>query len=157
MKTIHAGRIAAALLSIAMTSSVRAEEKPSAYDANLAAALGADDYGMRSYVFVLLKTGPTEITDEARRKELFTGHFANMTRLAEEGALVLAGPLDDDGGKRGIFILNAPTIEAAKIMIAGDSAVAAGLFTAEYSGYYGSAALMRINTIHETIQRKKIE
>lgn len=155
MKASHAVRVAAVFL--AMASPVRAGETPDAYDADLAAALGADDYGMRSYVFVLLKTGPAEITDEARRKELFAGHFANMTRLADQGALVLAGPLDDEGGKRGLFILNAPSVENAKEMVASDPAVEAGIFTAEYSGYYGSAALMRLNAIHETIQRKKIE
>jgi len=157
MKTIHAGRVAAALLTMAIASQVRAEETPGAYDAKLAAALGADDYGMRSYVFVLLKTGPADIADEARRKELFAGHFANMTRLAEQGALVLAGPLDDDGGKRGLFILNAPTIDVAKEMVAGDPAVAAGIFEAEYSGFYGSAALMQVNAVHKMIQRQKIE
>ncbi len=157
MKAGHAARVAAAFLAMTAASPVRAGETQDAYDADLAAALGADEYGMRSYVFVLLRTGPAEITDEARRKELFAGHFANMTRLAEQGALVLAGPLDGDGGKRGLFILNAPSVDAAREMVAGDPAVEAGIFTAEYSGYYGSAALMRLNAIHETIQRKKIE
>ncbi|MEQ8936604.1 MAG: YciI family protein [Amphiplicatus sp.] len=157
MKHKLVARLVSALLCIAMLSSARAEDAPAAYDADLASALGADDYGMRSYVFVLLKTGPTEITDKERRKKLFAGHFANMKRLAEQGDLVLAGPLDDDGGKRGLFILNAPTREAAMAMMGNDPAVEAGIFTAEYSGYYGSAGLMQVNAIHEKIQRKKIE
>ncbi|MEE2692452.1 MAG: YciI family protein [Pseudomonadota bacterium] len=157
MKTVLIACAASAFLGAAASPAARADEPPPAYDAELATALGADDYGMRAYVFVLLKTGPAEVTDEKRRKELFAGHFANMTRLAKEGALVLAGPLDDDTGKRGLFILNAPSVDAAREMVAGDPAVAAGIFTAEYSGYYGSAALMKINEIHTKIQRKKIE
>lgn len=132
----------------------RAGDPPADYDAALAAELGADDYGMRAYIFVLLRTGPATVDDPERRRELFAGHFANMTRLAEEGALVLAGPLSDGGDKRGLFILNAPSVEAAKEMVAADPAVAAGLFTAEYSGYYGSAALMQLNAQHKRVQRK---
>lgn len=129
----------------------------SGYDEALAAELGADEYGMRGYVFVLLKTGPAEISDPDRRRELFAGHFANMTKLADEGALVLAGPLTDDTDKRGIFILNAADIEAAREMVAADPAVAAGIFTAEYSAYYGSAALLKVNEIHKRLQRAPIE
>jgi uncharacterized protein YciI len=141
-----------------LASSAGASNAPgSAYDAALAKELGADEYGMRSYVFVLLKTGPADITDEKQRNELFAGHFANINRLAERGDLVLAGPLGDDGGKRGLFILNAPTVDAAKAMIANDPTVEAGIFVAEYSTFYGSAALMQVNAIHKKLQSKAIE
>ena len=53
------------------------------YDAELARRLGADDYGMRSYVLVILKTGPTRVPDGDARKAMFAGHFANMKRLSE--------------------------------------------------------------------------
>jgi predicted TIM-barrel enzyme len=67
-----------------------------AYDAALAKRLGADERGMRNYVLVVLKTGPTPVTDPEKRKTMFAGHFANMERLAKEGKLVLAGPFDED-------------------------------------------------------------
>jgi len=127
------------------------------YDAKLAGQLGADEYGMRPYVFVVLKTGPAEIIDEARRKELFAGHFSNMSKLASEGKLVLAGPFMDAGDKRGLYIFNVPTIEEAKTIVNMDPAVAAGIFTPEFTKYYGSAALMKINDIHGRIQKPKIE
>jgi len=127
------------------------------YDAALADKLGADDYGMRSYVFVTLKTGPNDalITDEAKRAELFKGHFANMSRLAEDGKLVLGGPFVDAAPKRGLFIFNVPTIEDAKALTQTDPAFAAGIFTADYDKYYGSAALMQINDVHKTLQKPK--
>lgn len=37
-------------------------------DAELARRTGADDYGMRRYVLVILRTGPTPAKDEAARK-----------------------------------------------------------------------------------------
>jgi len=129
----------------------------SEYNAALAKELGADDYGMRSYVLVILKTGPAEITDEAERDELFRGHFANMKRLAEEGKLVLAGPLVDAAPKRGIFIFDVKTIEEAEELVKTDPTVKAGVFEFEMSKYYGSAALMQVGKIHKTIQKESIE
>lgn len=130
-----------------------------AYDAELARALGADDYGMRSYVFVTLKTGPkdAEITDATERGALFEGHFANMGRLAEEGKLVLAGPFMEAAPKRGLYIFDVPEITDAQALVETDPAVAAGIFIAEYDKYYGSAALKQINDIHVRIQKTKIE
>lgn len=131
------------------------EQEPSMYDAALAQALGADEYGMRSYVLAILKTGPAdaEITDKDARADLFAGHFANMGALAEEGKLVLAGPLGGEDGRRGIFVFNTPDIETAKSWVAGDPTVEAGIFTVDYSKYYGSAALMQVNDIHARIQK----
>jgi uncharacterized protein YciI len=146
--------IASTCLSIAAANEPPA---PAEFDPALAKELGADEYGMRAYIFALLKTGPAVVDDPARRKELFAGHFANMNRLAERGELVLAGPLTDDGGKRGILILNAPSIDAANEMVAADPAVAEGVFTVEYSAFYGSAALMQVNAIHHRLQSKAIE
>jgi len=127
------------------------------YDEVLAKSLGADDYGMRSYVFVVLKTGPAKITDKERRAEIFKGHFSNMATLAKAGRLVLAGPFMDAGDNRGMYIFNVVTIEEAKELVETDPAVAAGIFVAEYKKYYGSAGLMTINEIHKKIQKIKIE
>ena len=80
------------LLFACANNSVLTEALENNYDAELAKTLGADDYGMRSYIFATLLTGPNDaaITDEKQRAELFKGHFANMGRMAEEGILVLA-------------------------------------------------------------------
>lgn len=128
---------------------------PAAYDAALAEELGADEYGMRAYVLAILKTGPkdAEITDKDQRAELFAGHFSNMGRLAEEGKLVLAGPLGGEDGRRGLFVLNTPDIATAQAWVASDPTIAAEVFTVDYSKYYGSAALMQVNDVHATIQK----
>jgi uncharacterized protein YciI len=129
------------------------------YDAALAKKLGADDYGMKKYVLVTLLTGKndTQITDKDQRNELFKGHFSNMGRLAEEGKLVLAGPLMNAPPKRGIFIFNVSSLEDAKALVDTDPAVQAGIFTYDMVEYYGSAALMQINDIHKTLQKTQIE
>ncbi|HEY5809433.1 MAG TPA: hypothetical protein VIT67_15775, partial [Povalibacter sp.] len=86
----------------------------SQYDAVLARQVGADEHGMRKYVLVILKTGPTRVPDGPQRKEMFAGHFANMQRLAAAGVLATAGPLDGVEGWRGLFILAVGSIEEAK-------------------------------------------
>jgi uncharacterized protein YciI len=132
---------------------------PAIYDAALAEELGADEYGMRPYIFVMLRTGPAdaEVTDKDQRSEMFRGHFANMVNLAEEGKLMLAGPLSNGTNERGLFILNVASVEEAQTLMQDDPTIAAGIFTAEYLNYYGSAALMKLNEIHASIQKISIE
>ena len=114
------------------------------YDAALAASVGADDYGMKNYVLVILKTGPKDsvITDKAHRSELFRGHMDNIKKLADENKLVVAGPFGrNDHTFRGLFIFNVSTVEEARQLCNTDPAVSAGIFTLELVPWYGSAAL----------------
>lgn len=62
------------------------------YDAELANQLGADDYGMKSYVFVILKSGDNKSTDSAAKSAAFSEHMANIERLVAEDKLIVAGP-----------------------------------------------------------------
>ena len=150
------GLVLFTLILSACATSPGEETAQSAYDAELAERLGADEYGMHSYVFVLLKTGPANITDPEERQALFAGHFANMGRLAEAGQLVLAGPFIEGEPKRGLFILDVDSIEAAQALVQTDPAVAAGIFEPEYTRYYGSAALKEINRLHSRLQRTPV-
>lgn len=130
-------------------------EPAAQYDAALAQSLGADERGMRPYVFVILKTGPKNIEDKAERAKIFEGHFANMGRLASEKKLVFAGPLDGKEGRRGIFVIATPDIEEAKRYVATDPVIISGLMEAEYHKLYGSAGLMMVNDVHNKIQKKQ--
>jgi uncharacterized protein YciI len=154
---------ALALLSI-LPSALPAQASPDAppapappprgYDEALARKLGADDYGMRNYVMVVLKTGPTPVPAGPERDAMFRGHFANMQRLAKEGVLAHAGPLDGIDGWRGLFILAVATIEDAKKHVATDPVILRGEMIAEYHTHYGSAALMQVNEAHEKLAKK---
>ena len=112
------------------------------YDAELAAKLGADDYGMKKFVFVMLKTGSNESTDKALRDSCFTGHMNNITRLVEEKKLIVAGPMmKNEQSYRGIFILDVATFEEAKQLLQTDPAIKAKFLEPELYSWYGSAAL----------------
>ena len=134
-------------------STAQAPAAPAGYDAALAEQLGADEHGMRRYVLVILKTGPTPLPKGEARDAMFKGHFANMNRLAEAGKLVLAGPLDGVDGRRGIFILDTADLDEARALVATDPVIAHGEMTADFHAYFGSAALKQVNGIHARIAR----
>ena len=112
------------------------------FDQALADSFGADDYGMKSYTFVILKTGSVTMEDAEEKQTLMRGHLGNISRLAEEGKLVVAGPFGkNDLGYRGLFILTTPSTEEAREMLETDPAIAAGVFDVELIPWYGAAAL----------------
>ena len=119
----------------------RREANP-AYYAALAKKLGADDYGMKNFVLVILKTGPNSTGDKVFIAECFRGHMNNINRLEKEGKLVVAGPLTkNEQHYRGIFILDVATIEEAEALLGSDPAVREKLLAADLYKWYGSAAL----------------
>ncbi len=112
------------------------------YNADLAAELGADDYGMKGYTLVMLKTGSNNTTDKDFIAQCFRGHLDNINKLVEEGHLIVAGPLGkNEQTYRGIFILNTTSIEEAEAMLQTDLAIKEKLLEAELYMWYGSAAL----------------
>lgn len=144
-----------ALLVITGTSCFAQSNNPQ-YDAELAKKLGADEYGMKTYVMAFLKTGPNRLKDSAARMQLQMAHLKNITRLAEEGKLIVAGPFLDDKDIRGIFIFNVSTVAEAKKLTESDPAVKAGSLVMELHPWYGSAALMQTVEIHKKIEKKSV-
>jgi uncharacterized protein YciI len=123
------------------------------YDSLLAQRLGADDYGMRQYVMAFLKVGPNRPEDPKEAQALQTKHLENIGRLAKEGKLVVAGPFLDDGTLRGIYIFNVKTVEEAEMLTNSDPAIQSGSLVMELHPWYGSAALVEVNTIHNKIKK----
>jgi uncharacterized protein YciI len=128
---------------------------PKGYDAKLAQKLGADDYGMKTYVFAMLKRGKTKFDDD-KRKALIDGHMKNIGRLAEAGKLVLAGPFMDDQEWRGIYVFDVRTVEEAEKLVLTDPAIKEGVFEVELHPWYGSASLLEVLKIHKKIQKAEI-
>jgi uncharacterized protein YciI len=138
------------------TNSFSQSNNPS-YNKTLADSLGGDEYGMKAYVLVILKTGPVVIENKKTVDSLFKGHMNNIGRLAKEGKLVVAGPLKkNEKTYRGIFILNVKTIEEANALLATDPAVKEKLLDAELFNWYGSSALPMYLPFHEKVEKKKI-
>ncbi|HEY1131035.1 MAG TPA: YciI family protein [Roseateles sp.] len=148
-------KIAACVLAALCIGSAHAQEAPAAYDAAKAQAWGANEQGMRPYVFVLLKTGPKRVPAGPERDEMFKGHFANIQRLAKEGLLVYAGPLDGVDGWRGLFIFATADLEVARKAVETDPVIINGEMVAELHKHYGSAALVGVNDQHNRLIKPK--
>lgn len=144
-----------------LRQNVPEEEKDSTvsnpdYDKALAEKLGADDYGMKSYILVMLKTGTHQITDKSLINQHFRGHMNNINRLAEEGKLIVAGPLGkNDQTYRGIFILDVTSIEEAEQLLVTDPAIKEGLLNYELYKWYGSAALPAYLEVSDKVWKVK--
>lgn len=143
-------RLAICSLVLLNALTVQAQEVPT-YDAAKAQAWGANEQGLRPYVFVLLKTGPKRMPDGPARNEMFKGHFANMERLAKEGLLAYSGPLDGVEGLRGLFIFATGDMEAARRAVDTDPVITSGEMVAELHKHFGSAALMAVNEWHSKL------
>ncbi len=112
------------------------------YDSTLAGRLGADEYGMKMYVMVILRTGSNKVQDKVVRDSLFAGHQRNIRRLVGLKKLIVAGPIaENERSYRGIFIFDVKTIEEAKELIGPDPTVEQKIFEPEFYKWYGSAAL----------------
>jgi uncharacterized protein YciI len=92
-----------------------------------------------SFILVLL-VRPPKAPDrpKAELDQLQEGHMANMKRLADEGKLFKAGPIEDFSGRniRGIFILKTESVDQAREWVATDPSVKAGRLAPEFMKWY---------------------
>ena len=138
------------LLTVALSASLFAQTPNPKYNKTFADSLGANEYGMKKYVLVILRTGSNKTTDKRFIDSCFKGHFSNMGAMSKAGKLVVAGPFSkNDKNYRGIFILNVQTIEEAKELVKGDSAVKENILEPEFIVWNGSAALPMYLLYHD--------
>ncbi|HMR84123.1 MAG TPA: YciI family protein [Niabella sp.] len=124
------------------------------YNKVLADSLGADEYGMKMYQFVILKTGQRKINNTDSVQQLFSGHMQNINRLVKEGKLVVAGPFGkNDKQYRGLFIFKVKDKQEAQNLLITDPAVKEGLLAYEIYEWYGSAALPMYLPYSETVNK----
>lgn len=147
--------ITIAFLTLSCTNII-AQDKTVAYNKALADSLGADEYGMKMYYMVILKTGDKKIADKEKEKAIFKGHLDNIGKLANEGKLIIAGPFGkNEHGYRGIFILSVKTKEEVIALLQTDPVIKEGVMVPEIFEWYGSAALPKYLEYHDMIQKTK--
>ena len=120
------------MIFLSLTKSLSSQELNPKYDSALAEELGADDYGMKQYILVILKTGSNTSEDADLKSKSFAGHMDNMNKLVADGKLIVAGPLEEnDKHYRGIFILNVKTKKEAEVLLQTDPAIKAKYLAAD--------------------------
>ena len=88
----------------------------------LAATCAAQD--SEHYIFGFLRSHPerTELP-EAPAALIQKAHLAHLTRMAQDGYLIAAGPLSESADLRGIILFRGITIERARELASQDPAV----------------------------------
>ncbi|MBS1724824.1 MAG: hypothetical protein JSS66_17925 [Armatimonadetes bacterium] len=87
---------------------------------------GADFLDLGTYWIGFLerpKDAPTVSKEESQKIQ--DGHMANITKMAKEGALLLAGPFVEDTSLRGIFIFKEMPKAEVESLVAEDPAIKA--------------------------------
>lgn len=143
------------ILLLAVSFPVFSQKGNPDFNAGMAKKLGADELGMRTYVIAFLKTGPVKLSDSLQYAELMKAHLKNITRMADEGKLITAGPFLDKTELRGIYIFDVTSIEEARALTSTDPAIKAGTLVMELHPWYGSAALREMPGLHKKIQKKE--
>jgi len=128
------------------------------YDSTLAQKLGADQIGMKMYVLAILKSGTATGLTQQQRDSIFSGHMKNINRLANEGKLLTAGPLEKNNQNYGgIYVFNVSTIEEGRQLVASNPAIQAKALDFDLFLWYGTAAMMELPGIHKHIHKYAFE
>jgi uncharacterized protein YciI len=144
------------ICSILISTATWGQISNSAFDPTLSDKLGADQYGMKMYVFVILKTGENKTQEKSFIDSCFVGHMANIEQLSKAKQLIVAGPFEkNEADFRGLFILNVKTIKEASQLLETDPAINSKLLKAELYPWYGSAALPEYLEVHNKIWKTK--
>jgi len=104
----------------------------------------------RAWVWILTGPRDDEVRDPARSLA-FAGHFANMTKMAERGDLLVAGPFGEPRARddhRGIFVLATGDLDEAREVAASDPTSKAGVFTLAVEPFRTTDELERLNAMH---------
>lgn len=81
---------------------------------------------LERYTLGLLVRGPAWTPERTPRTDsIQAGHMANMVRMAGLGALVAAGPFEENTELRGVFVFE-PGTGGFDTLLAGDPAIASG-------------------------------
>jgi uncharacterized protein YciI len=96
-----------------------------------------DPKTMDNYVFTLIWARPDRPTlSKEENAKIMEGHMAHIGSMAEQGALVAAGPANAPGSRlRGIFVFKAPMAQAKELANA-DPTVKQGIFEMESHPWY---------------------
>jgi uncharacterized protein len=122
--------------------------------ASLSYAQQTDEHKMVQFQMAILKMGPKwDATKEAERNAILKLHLENVVSMLNSGKALIAGPLGDDTGLAGIFILR-PEAPEAKTLVDNDPAVKAGLFVAEMHPWWSEDIFkkavmpLKMNTVY---------
>ncbi len=126
------------------------------YNKAMADSMGADEFGMKNYILIILKTGTKQLSNKDSLNILFKAHMENINKMVENKKLIIAGPFGkNDNSFRGLFVFDVKTKEEALELLKNDPTIEIGIFIPEVYNWYGSAALPEYLKYCDMITNKK--
>ena len=104
--------------------------------AGFAAASARPQPEFKQYWFVLLKAGPNRGGTPEEIERIQQGHQENITRLVAQGKLAIAGPFENGGELRGLFIFDVPDKPEVEALLATDPAIQSGRLRGEILAWW---------------------
>ncbi|NLR66184.1 hypothetical protein HGH92_17885 [Chitinophaga varians] len=98
-------------------------QSPSVHEARKETSVNPN---MKRYWMVFLKNGPHRDQPAVAAAGIQSAHLQHIQQLAQTGKLLVAGPFDNDGDMKGIFILDCRDSLEAEQLVKEDPAVRAG-------------------------------
>jgi uncharacterized protein len=98
--------------------------------------------GMRRYIFGLYRSAPgrPELTaEEANRIQ--SEHVGLLTKLADTGEIIAAGPFEENLPERGCMILSTQSISHARSLLINDEAIKRGILKLDFYTWWGPVGL----------------
>lgn len=99
---------------------------------------GDTTFTMKRYVFMLLNAGETRSQDSIEAAKIQEQHLAHLNKLSESGKLIVSGPFENGGARRGLLIFDVETINEALKLESEDPAVKAGRLKMEAFYWWGA-------------------
>jgi uncharacterized protein YciI len=99
------------------------------------------EFKMTTYQVAFLRRGPkwtAQSTPETQK--LQEGHMSHIGAMAKTGKLILAGPFEDGGELRGMFVFKA-TAEEPRQLAEQDPTVKAGRLVLEWHPWYSAEGI----------------
>lgn len=97
---------------------------------------------MSHYVVGFLRKGPAWAAEEtADARKIQEGHMANIRKMAAAGKLIVAGPFEDHGELRGMFIFNVSPVDEARALADADPAIRTHRLVLELHPWFAAKGL----------------
>jgi len=96
---------------------------------------------MMLYFVGTLFLGPNRDLPEAEGDRVQREHLAYMRRHMERGNYILTGPFADGEDPRGLLVMQAESVEAARAIVEADPAVRAGVLRVEIRPWYSAKGI----------------
>lgn len=95
-------------------------------------------YTMKRYVFMLLNSGETKSKDSIEAAKYQEMHLAHLNKLTEERKLIVAGPFEGGGERRGLLIFDVETVDEALKLEGADPMVESGRLKMDAFYWWGA-------------------